>query len=381
MQVHQEVIDSTIETIARLKANVFQRVASNLSRIMHPAVPYTKESCEAHYKKLTSQGLTVPADPFQAKVNDLGFDSKKVERETQRIREREENSRIEKEIAQAKLIVDEERGKVTRALQAKRKAEIDAEQAQILVNAAEAAAKKKIASANRKRKAAGLGLFIDVLDSKRPVYGATPKRDSMIHSPVSPFDMSPHAHSPHVNSPHSAVNSSFAGDSGADSPSPSVRKDKRKNIGVNKKDPRSHLTVNELEALCSERILPKTGSKAEIINRLNQHDERLTDEEIVARIPANRSDLSVPADRSVFLERLKWIDAEVSGWGKRTRAVFHDDITPGTPTKLHFQNVTTGEFHELVHSSEKNKTANSEGSTPKKAKIARVNDNGELVEV
>jgi SAP domain len=295
--VYQKAFDATIEAIARVKTRLFQIVATNLTKQTKATVPFTKEACERRHKVLMTldplqQGQQL-ADPFSGHDE---FDN--AVRNMRLLKEAED---MEKEAQEAERIAKAEQEKIQAALEAKRKAEEEVAKAKAILKAAGEQAKQKTSSAAKKRAAAqGLRLRIPV-NTPLDVFSPTPS----VQESTEPV-----------------------------SPSPSGRKDRPKNLGVDQNDHRHRLTVTELEALCRERGLSKKGSKADIMNRLRDHDNSLSNSEMGQALTMNN--MNPVGSRIELLERMAFLDATKSAWGRRISQVTDDDLSPHTPAQLTF---------------------------------------------
>jgi hypothetical protein len=309
LRCHGIAVDAAIETISRAKSRLFHTVASNLSRELDVEVPFTKEAVERRHRLLTGVGENVTtADPFE--TNDE-FDE--LARQRQVTKQAEV---LNKEAKEAEEIAKAEHKKIQRALEAKRLAEAEVAKAEAILKKVSKTSKAKIEAAARKRADAGRA-------TSTP--SETPKKKKK-----APAQLKLHT---------SGLNYAADDDEASAPPSPSPlgsRMDAKKNVGVDPKDPRRHLTVNELEALCGTHGLIKTGSKAALMTRLRDHDNSLAIEKVQSILSEHA--MSTTGDRAALLERLAFVDATKSNWGRRISLVTEDDISPHrsprTPTKM-----------------------------------------------
>lgn len=250
-------------------------------------------------------------DPFAS--ND-GFD--KAARNMKLLKEAEE---MDREAKEAEIIAQAEQQKILAAMDAKRKAEEEVAKAKAVLKAVGEQAKLKSATAAKKR-AAAQGLSLKVSSKVKEM------------SPPNPATETSAEIFTYTNNILDSVEPV--------SPSPPPRKDRPKNLGVNQNDHRYRLTVNELEALCRERGLSKKGSKADIMNRLRDYDNSLSEIELGRILMQNN--MSPDGDKANLVERMAFLDATKSAWGHRISQVTDDDLSPHTPAQLAISPHPTG---------------------------------------
>jgi SAP domain len=295
----------TIETIARAKSKVFSLCAGQLTKKLDVSVPFTRDGCERRWRKLNNLE-PIPSqnerDPFY--MND---EFEEHMRNRKLIKDAEEWERQAKE---AEIIAEQEMAKLTKANEAKRKAEEEVAKAEAILEKVNEAAKVKAELAAKKR-AAAKGLRIDTQSPMTPDQGH--KSGFM---------------------PINAV-SNTSDDDMPISPSPFARKDRKKNLGVKKSDHRHRLTVLELEHYCRERGLGKNGTKADLMARLREYDLGQSIEQL--RETLQKQGMGAEGTKEELIDRVAFLDASKSSWGGRIALVTNNDLagmSPNTPTSM-----------------------------------------------
>jgi hypothetical protein len=309
LECHTNAFDATIEAIARIKSRLFHTVATSLSRELDVEVAFTKEAVERRYKYLIGTDENSPVvDPF---VTNDEFEQQARQRQVVKQAEA-----LDREAKEAEELAKAEQKKIEQALEVKRQAEAEVAKAEAVLKEISKTSKAKMEAAARKRADA---------DRATPNPLETPKKKKK---------------TPAKLKLHTPVGFNTVGDDESDTPlSPSPlggRQDAKKNLGVDPKDPRRHLTVNELEALCGVHGLLKTGPKAVLMKRLRDYDDRMSVEHLQNKL--NENGMSPAGEKPALLDRLAFLDAQKSNWGRRISLVTEEDISPirspHTPTKM-----------------------------------------------
>lgn len=344
LEAHHTAQLQAMEQIGRIKQKIFAHVATHMTKTTRNKIPFSSESCQRRFAQISEL-----AGDDAAPV--LSFtELQKAQRRRQMV---EQANEIEKDLLQAEAFAEQEHAKAQKAREKRAKIAKELEEAEAAERAAikkaDIAAKKKIAVGDllgsRAKSTAKVPTASKQLPAKStftfkvpsaPKTTPTAKAQSISKSKSTTKSKESYSLPKPRATPTSAVLSKEP-----TSPSPFIAtKDRRKNVGVDLNDSRRHCTVHELEMICLKRGLSRRGPKSAMMKRIKEKDQESTIPELIQRLSSEYPGAPTNGTHLQLVERIAFLDADNSAWGKRFKSVTEDEVGSFTPSR-HFMSRQT----------------------------------------